>query len=1146
VKRLVIRLFGAPRIAFDGVPWRVAIPPRCMQLLAYLALRPGASARAAVAAALWPDELDSAARSNLRRHLHLLRRALPEIAGLDWLHDTGGSIGWNDAAPASIDLAAFLSQIDDPQTRRAALDLVDGDLLAGYDDEWLVIERERLRSRYLEGLLDETVSLRRDRDFSGAVLYAERLLAADDLREDAVREIITARYEGGDRGSALATYERFAARLTATLGVAPAPETQALAAALRAGTPLFVDEVPEPAARTGWLPTFAGRDAELATLRIAWSRAARGMGATIFVGGEAGIGKSRLVTEFADTVRNGGGRVVVATTSDPEAEPYQPVFGALRRLLPFAAGLDDDRRYAGLARALPELGTLAGATGDGTGARSESIAREQLFDGVTAFVAHVARTKPLLIALEDLHWAGEATIEALGAIARCVGALPALVIVTYRSDETAAAHPLRELRAKLAAERRATSLSLRRLDAASVTRMLAASEVRDLPIGVAATIARVSDGNPLFAAQLARTYVETGALPVAATTGAIGATIASRIARIDADVRAIGETAAAIGETFGVDLVSAAGGWDEADVIDAFGTLMDAAMIREAGAAGHTYRFSHALIADAMYAAMPDATRSARHRRLAQLIERTAVHDRATLEAVARHWRGAGDNARASQTYLRNAIAALDVFARADAVAYARTAADLALDDAARFQALRIAATAPARSGEREGWEADLDRLAAVAERLGDDERFEAHALREAYSWQSGRPADSAVAIAAMAAIAERTGNSVQTATALERRSRADVSAGRMHDALANARAALTIALADADSVTINRLRAFASSIALRVGDLEASSALLNAQREALAGAGTLVERMDIARAESMIAIARQDGALAERCGRELLELARAAGDREYQGTAFSLLAYAAHERYDARAVREHYANAEPIYRQLGRAQMVVMTALNHGIFEADIGNHARALAAFDDIMPQAEALSMRPTIGYMLVHRSTIALIDGETAAALTSARAACGLGTATGERRVYAEGLIALGAALTVSCDPAAIETLREAITELRACGAERILTELLPFLIDALLGAGRAAEAHEYAAGLWQQFFADNDLRERYPARIALALAREAVARGDVAAADAARERGRTLVRERIAMLADDGAAYAALPFNRELLHGAGILR
>ena len=261
-------------MTFDGAPWRFNVPPRCLPLLAYLALAPAPVPRAVAAASLWPDDLDVDALANLRRHLHQLRRALPAIVEPAWLIDADGCIGWNHAAPAGIDAVTFARLSADPARLAEAIDAYGGDLLADAAEEWVVGERERLRARFGDALLALAQQRRRARDFAAAATHAERLLALDDVREDALREAMAARYEAGDRAAALSMYERFTVRLQAALGVAPMPETVALAAAIRARVALIDDGADaDDAAPAGWLPTFAGRDAELETLRRAWTRA---------------------------------------------------------------------------------------------------------------------------------------------------------------------------------------------------------------------------------------------------------------------------------------------------------------------------------------------------------------------------------------------------------------------------------------------------------------------------------------------------------------------------------------------------------------------------------------------------------------------------------------------------------------------------------------------------------------------------------------------------------------------------------------------------------------------------------------------------------------------------------------------------------
>jgi len=1009
--------------------------------------------------------------------------------------------------------------------------------LAGLEDEWLVVERERLRARYLDALLELAVERRLARDFPAAIAFAERLSVEDDLREDVVREIVTARYESGDRSGALAAFERFAGRLRDALGVEPSPETVALVAAVRAGALLANDDIGDVLQFQGWRPALAGRNGELQTLRRAWHRAARGTGTTIFLSGEAGIGKSRLAAELAATVRDEGGRVIIGTTSDPEAEPYQALLVALRRVIPFAAGFGTgDRTLTTLARVLPELREFAPLPDLADAAAIEGEAA-RLFDAFARLVERVARARPLLLILEDLQWARAATIEALGALARRAGSLPLLLVVTYRSEETTTPHPLRALRAKLSSEGRSSSVALRRLDAAAVRRMLDWSELAAAPEELAGAIHQVSDGNPLFVAQLARAYVETGVVPSDEGPLAIGEAIAERIGRLDHRGRAVGEVAAAFGETFSIETVRDVGGWEEGWVLDALGDLMDAGMVRETGLARYGYAFTHALVTSAMYESAPATKRAARHRRIAQLIERDAPADRVLLETIARHWRLAGDRPRAVAAYTRAATAALDVFARAEAVAFARTACELADDAASRFAALRIAAAAPARSGDAEGWEADLTRLLALAQDLGDLERFDALALREQFFSQLGRREEQNETIAQMLALAERTG-ALQRALALEARGRYEQFVGNLREACDTYKAALTLARSLDDAPLVALMRQRVIGMALRLADHDEASQLLDEQRAHLALGATLTQRLDFTRAEGALSIARLDDEMALRAGDDMLAIAREAGDADAEAKAYFLLAFAAHERGEYDVAREHYDRADAACEKLGNGQLRATLLVNRGFLEGDAGQFDTAAALWETALPLAESLGWKPGVGYLLVGRAEVEVARGEPEKAVITAQSACDLGIETAERRLLASALVALGAAQAALGDlETGIDTLQRGVAERRASGAVNGLPDDLALLIEALLAAGRSAEAREPALELSAMFAARSD-RLRHPGRVTLALMHEAKARNDAAAEKAMLEAGRRLVADRVRALGAQGGAYANLPFNRAL--------
>ena len=179
----------------------------------------------------------------------------------------------------------------------------------------------------------------------------------DPWREDVVRRIVAMRYESGDRAGALSEYAAFAKRLCAELGAEPMSETAAVAERIARGEAPGEEERKEEE-RTDAGPAvlpFVGRRDEMERLLEGWRRVAGGRGACAFVGGEAGIGKSRLVAEFARVVEERGGRVLTGATGSPEAIPYEAVVDALRSALPLVASLRPGIALAGVAALLPEL-----------------------------------------------------------------------------------------------------------------------------------------------------------------------------------------------------------------------------------------------------------------------------------------------------------------------------------------------------------------------------------------------------------------------------------------------------------------------------------------------------------------------------------------------------------------------------------------------------------------------------------------------------------------------------------------------------------------------------------------------------------------------------------------------------------------------
>jgi DNA-binding SARP family transcriptional activator/tetratricopeptide (TPR) repeat protein len=317
-----IHLFGRPHLSEDEVPLKFKAPARALSLLTYLFVHASAPlSRDAVAFALWPDDIESDARANLRRHLFYLTNDVlpappPKTA---WIVADKRTIAWNVAAPAWCDVHVFQRLAGDPASAAEAVALYRGDLLEGFDDEWLEAPRERLRELQVRLLLDLIAASRATRAHAAGIGYARQLLAIDPWREDGIRALIELRNASGDRAGALATYRDFVKKLEAEMGVAPMPETarayelvaSAVApAALAEGGPEAAETGETPAAANPFwrapqsitnaeavraVPSFTGRETELTQLDAAlWApngqAAIRGLG---------GVGKSALAREYA-------------------------------------------------------------------------------------------------------------------------------------------------------------------------------------------------------------------------------------------------------------------------------------------------------------------------------------------------------------------------------------------------------------------------------------------------------------------------------------------------------------------------------------------------------------------------------------------------------------------------------------------------------------------------------------------------------------------------------------------------------------------------------------------------------------------------------------------------------------------------------
>jgi predicted ATPase/DNA-binding SARP family transcriptional activator len=1150
--RLEIRLFGEPAFAFGGMPWPFGAPPRALPLLAFLILHAGEPvSRARLATLFWPDDDDEAARSNLRRHLHHIARRLPQLRGATWLDNAGGSITWNLDAPATIDVLEFKRLVADPETLAQAVELYRGDFIEASHDEWLLAEQGRLRTAALAAMYELAVAARSRRNYAEAVAHCERILAFDEWREDALRTLMSVRYESGDRAAALAVYERFAMRLHAEMNVEPMPETTALRNLIVAEQPLEpASEAPmhapviENSGRALHLP-FVGRSEPLETLRAAWMRAAHKTGTLVFVAGEPGIGKSRLAAELSSIVEGQGGRTLIGLTSSPERSPYQPLVDAVRRGLPYLAKAAIDPLWLSvLASLVPEvLGMRLGI------AAAEAIepraARARLHEAFARAFECIARTRPLLIVVEDLHWATADTIEALAFLARRVGGMPILILVLYRDDTLETGHPLRDARRALQSEHRATTLALARLRASDIQAFVTRTrEAADAPEQLSEAIFRVSEGNPLFASQLLQEYVETGALPSEDSIRELAETITTRVERLDQQTRAVADVAATIGRDFSAELVGGVGGWTENAVLDALGAMMDRRLVRETGAPGFEYCFTHVLIQSAIYNQTDAALRAKRHRRIAQLLARSSA--RAQLAGtIALHYESAGEHELAGRAYLEAARAALTVFARGDAIDLARRASELLASNAERFEALAVSLAAQVRHGDTQRMREEVDRLGALARTLDLEQQFIALELRHETSFLSADRERERETIDAMLALADRAGNANWRARSLYARALFLSALGRLLEAEEPLREALAIAFELRDDDLIARIRQRIVQVAIRRGDVREALHELELQRAAMRDtSATSQERLYLLNAEAACCEILEDPATTQRVVSELLDVAVRVGDVDTEAKAHAQLANAAHQRFECSAMRAHYARAFELFMARQNRQWYAVTLVNQGALEREIGNLDETIRLCTEARVLMRDVQSTDGLCTTALNIGEAEFLRGKIEPALALVQDGLKHAIDSGEKRLIAEARMINGTILCARGDiESGLEQLHTGVAMRRDLNTPRSLSDDLCTLIEALLNAEHLVEVAPLAEEL-EALFATGLERQRFPARVCWMLSRVARVSGDAGAADAWLTRGRDILTQQLARFDDpaDVARFSALAFNQALLASA----
>ena len=427
-------------------------------------------------------------------------------------------------------------------------------------------------------------------------------------------------------------------------------------------------------------PVFIGRTEELATL-LATARAAEaGQPSLVLVGGEAGVGKSRLVTEAATQLRDGGWLVLEggSVALGDDALPFGPIVEVLRAL---ARDVDPDTVAAAAGPALPVLAHLVPelsiAPSDATDGGSSTIGAQpewlqiRIFEGLLAMLGRLGADRPVMLVIEDLHWADRSTRDLLAFLWRNARDERLCIVGTFRTDELHRRHPLTAWLAEAERQPRVDRLDLSRFER---------RELADLLTGIIGTspapslldsIARRSDGNAFFAEEL-----------IAASDPAMGTrdrlpdtlrgVLLVRLGQATEHAGRLVEVAAVAGNEVGHDVLAEVCGLSGSELAIGLREAVAAQLlVVDPTATAERYRFRHALVQEAAYDQLLPSERRTLHAAYAKAIDGTpapgGVAAASRLVEIAHHWTAAHEPGRALPAAIAAGDASRTVFAYGEA-----------------------------------------------------------------------------------------------------------------------------------------------------------------------------------------------------------------------------------------------------------------------------------------------------------------------------------------------------------------------------------------------------------------------------------------------------------------------------------------------
>jgi DNA-binding SARP family transcriptional activator len=664
---------------------------RLQSILAYMLLhRNAVQSRQHLSYLFWPDSSEGQALTNLRKHLHLLRRVLPEAERFVFADNL--TAGWRVDAPYILDVQTFEEAITnaDRADRQGdkdmllvhlqhAADAYQGDLLKELYDDWVLTERDRLHGQFTQVMERLVVLLEECREYPAAESQARRWLRHDPLNETAYRYLMQLYAMNGERAKALRTYHTCLSVLEREIGVKPSRATEEVYQRLLGEE---IDHRPRREV-SAWSGPMIGRQDEWSRIRKSWKKA-RDLGPQfLIISGEAGTGKTRLAEEHLEWAAKQGIPSAIARCYETGTGlAFAPLVSWLRaEKLKSSWSSLQPVWLRELSSLLPEVMSEA-PTLPSHSDYNERWGRQRLFD---ALVRAILACRQAVLVLDDIQWCDPETLEWLGYLFSASQNLPderlkkgqILILATIRAGEVGRRPELQALLKHLqTAGERISYLETGLLSEEETISLAETIAGQSLTPEYLTRLYRETVGNPLFIVETIRAGF-TGKLP-----HRVQQVLISRLAQLMPDTRRIVEITAVIGREFTYDLIARVSQEDETLIINALDELWHRRIIQEQGDRG--YEFTHPLICTTALDQLSPVKRSFIHRKIGKALEEILVEGVTRAETqtaplsslpeenlyaqIARHYEAAGMLEKTVTYYRQAAETAMQIYAVRQAI----------------------------------------------------------------------------------------------------------------------------------------------------------------------------------------------------------------------------------------------------------------------------------------------------------------------------------------------------------------------------------------------------------------------------------------------------------------------------------------------